>query len=214
MVLSAGVACLALIGAKIGLRTAVLNRCEGGEGLTNVIVLFPKIEDAKNIRNLLVRHGFQVPAVCSTGAMALAHANDLSDGIVVCGYKYPDMLYSELKADLPPHFEMLLVASQRVVSEVERDIMCVTMPIKVQDLLNTLEMMSANIARRRKKRRSQPAARSEEDKQVLWEAKTLLMERNSMTEEEAHRYIQKCSMDSGTNLVETAQMVLSMMNFS
>jgi AmiR/NasT family two-component response regulator len=32
-----------------------------------------------------------------------------------------------------------------------------------------------------------------------------------MTEEEAHRYLQKTSMDSGTNLVETAQMVLSMM---
>ena len=29
---------------------------------------------------------------------------------------------------------------------------------------------------------------------------------------EAHRYIQKCSMDSGTNMVETAQMILSMMN--
>ena len=34
------------------------------------------------------------------------------------------------------------------------------------------------------------------------------MERNHMTEEEAHRYLQKTSMDSGTNLVETAQMLL------
>ena len=51
------------------------------------------------------------------------------------------------------------------------------------------------------------------DRKVLEEAKALLMERNGMTEEEAHRYIQKCSMDSGTNLVETAEMVLSMMKF-
>ena len=36
------------------------------------------------------------------------------------------------------------------------------------------------------------------------------MSRNHMTEEQAHKYIQKCSMDSGTNLVETAQMVLAM----
>ena len=33
---------------------------------------------------------------------------------------------------------------------------------------------------------------------------------NHMTEEEAHRYIQKCSMDSGTSLTETAEMVISM----
>ena len=32
-----------------------------------------------------------------------------------------------------------------------------------------------------------------------------------MTEEEAHRYIQKSSMDSGTGMTETAQMILSIM---
>ena len=36
------------------------------------------------------------------------------------------------------------------------------------------------------------------------------MEKNSCTETEVHRYVQKQSMDSGTNLVETAQMVLDM----
>ena len=38
-----------------------------------------------------------------------------------------------------------------------------------------------------------------------------MMERNRMTEPEAHKYLQKCSMDSGTNLVETAQMVLTLL---
>ena len=182
--------------------------------MTKIIVLFPKIEDAKNIRNLLVRHGFQVPAVCTTGAQALASANGLGDGIVVCGYKYPDMIYSELQSCLPSHFEMLLVASQRVWSECSgTGVVCVTMPLKVHDLLNTLEMMAAGIERKRKKRRQIPRERSTEDKQVIQDAKALLMERNGMTEEEAHRYIQKCSMDSGTNMVETAEMVLSMMRF-
>ena len=36
------------------------------------------------------------------------------------------------------------------------------------------------------------------------------MEKNQMTEEEAHRYIQKISMDSATNLVETAEMILEL----
>lgn len=29
-----------------------------------------------------------------------------------------------------------------------------------------------------------------------------------MTEPEAHRYLQKCAMDSGTKIVETAEMVI------
>ena len=47
---------------------------------------------------------------------------------------------------------------------------------------------------------------------LINEAKALLMERNNMTESEAHRYIQKCSMDSGTNLVETSQMIISLIH--
>ena len=38
------------------------------------------------------------------------------------------------------------------------------------------------------------------------------MDRNNMTEADAHRYLQKCSMDSGTNMVETAQMIMSLIN--
>ena len=32
-----------------------------------------------------------------------------------------------------------------------------------------------------------------------------------MTEPEAHKYLQKCSMDNGTNMVETAQMILTLL---
>ena len=106
---------------------------------------------------------------------------------------------------------MLLLASARVCAEcADPDIICVTMPLKVQDLMSTLEMMCMNQMRRRKRLRSVPKERSESEKRILREAKAVLMERNRMSEEEAHRYIQKCSMDSGTSLVETAQMVLTM----
>ena len=104
---------------------------------------------------------------------------------------------------------MLLLASPRVCEECrDQDIIRVSMPLKVQDLMSTLEMMCANQARKRKK--GKPRQRSEEEQKILWEAKAVLMERNHMTEEEAHRYIQKCSMDSGNSLMETAQMVISM----
>lgn len=87
-----------------------------------------------------------------------------------------------------------------------------TRPLKVHDLLSTLNMMLQAIERRRKKRNAKPKARSEKEQALLREAKVLLMNRNNMTEDEAHHYLQKCSMDSGTNMVETAQMVLSVMS--
>ena len=84
------------------------------------------------------------------------------------------------------------------------------MPLKVHDLLETVSMMVETMERRKRKRRTQPRERNPEEQKIILEAKHLLMERNNMTEEEAHRYIQKSSMDSGTNLLETSQMVLTM----
>ena len=141
----------------------------------------------------------------------LNYIDTMNDGIIISGYRFPDMYYLDLKHSLTPGFDMLLMASQRVCGEcMDHETVCVTMPLKVQDLISTVEMMCMNQARRRKKLRSRPKQRTEEEKKILWEAKAVLMERNHMTEEEAHRYIQKCSMDSGTSLIETAQMVLSM----
>lgn len=179
--------------------------------MTNMIVVLPKIEDGKNVRNLLVRNGFKVTGVCTTGTQAISQADELNDGIVICSYKMTDMLYSELYELLPAGFEMLLMASRRYLSEcLDNDIVCLEMPLKTHDLLSTVGMMAENIERRRRKQKAKPKERNMEEAAIIKEAKRLLMERNNMTEEEAHRYIQKCSMDSSTNMVETAQMVLAM----
>lgn len=181
--------------------------------MTNVIVAFSKPDDAKNIRNILVKHGFAVAAVCTFGAQAISSADELGSGIVVCGCKFADMVYNELYECLPPGLRMLLVASPAQWSgDAPEDIVCLGLPLKVHDLVSTLEMMTESITRSRKRRRSQAKARSNEEQELITQAKALLMDRNHMNEMEAHRYIQKCSMDSGTNMVETAQMIMSLIN--
>jgi response regulator NasT len=122
------------------------------------------------------------------------------------------MMYEELYEYLPPGFQMLLIASASSVLEKEVDnLVCLSLPLKVHSLLETVEMMEYSITLGRKKRRSRPKERSQEERQVLDRAKGILMERNGLSEEEAHRYIQKRSMDNGTGLVETAGMILSLM---
>ncbi|MCD2492114.1 ANTAR domain-containing protein [Lacrimispora sp. NSJ-141] len=180
--------------------------------MANIIVVFPKAEDAKNIRNILTRNGFNVTAVCTTGAQVLNYTDSLNDGVVVCGYRFADMRYAELYDYLPDGFQMLLVASQQYWGECTADnLVCVSMPLRLHDLIDTLTMMEETLVRRRRKLRECPRQRSAEDKEAILKAKEVLMERNNMTETEAHRYIQKCSMDSGTNMAETAQMILSIM---
>lgn len=169
------------------------------------------MENAKSIKSILVKSGFRVSAMCVAGTQVLQHADILEEGIVVCAGRLQDMMYTQLREILPPHFKMLVVSSANQQEEGTRDnVIFLTMPLKVHELVSTLEMMLGDLVRRRKKKPG-PPKRSEKDRQMIQKAKEVLMARNHMTEEEAHRYMQKSSMDSGTGLVETAQMILSMM---
>lgn len=180
--------------------------------MPSIIIAFPKLDDAKLIKNILVRNGYEVNALCTTGAQAVSMANALDGGIVLCGYRLPDMHYSEIYNYLPKGYEMLLMATPAKLSEcANHDIVCLSMPLKAHDLVNTVAMMFAGCCRRNKKEQEKPKQRSEQDKATILKAKLLLMDRNHMSEEEAHRYLQKTSMDSGTNMVETAEMILSLM---
>ena len=179
--------------------------------MTNIIVVFAKMDDARSIKNILVKNGFGVTAVCTSGAQALGYADEFHDGIVIAGYRLADMICVEVKENLPKGFEMVVMASQRVLTDVQGSgIIGLAMPLKVHELVNTVDMLSQGIVRRRKKRREKPMVRDEKEAAVIESAKQLLITRNHMTEEAAHRYLQKHSMDNGTSMVETAQMVLAL----
>lgn len=180
--------------------------------MTNIFVVLPKLEDSKNIKNLLVRSGIPVTMACATGAQAISQADGLNDGIIICSYQMADMIYMRLRECVAPGFELLMLASPHIIEEelTGTDMVCLPMPLKAYDLVNTVGMLVNNVERRRKRLRAKPRERDEAQLQNIKKAKTILMDRNHMTEDEAHRYIQKCSMDSGTNMAETAQMILSM----
>lgn len=178
----------------------------------NIIVAFSKPQDGRNIRNILVKHGIQVTASCTSGAQVLASTDDLRSGIVVSGYRFGDMTCRQLADQLPPGFDLLLIASpSRWSGEAMGRIVCLPAPFKMGDLVSTVRMIEQTQAeKRRRMRRQPPQKRREEDQKAIDTAKAILMERNRMTEPEAHKYLQKCSMDSQVSLIEAAQMVISL----
>lgn len=178
---------------------------------SNIIVAFPRLDDARNLKNILVRSGFSVAALCNTGAQVLSYADGLSSGIIISAYKLPDMLFFEIKEFMPKDFEMLVLASKQRLKECQGDgVMALPMPFAIGDFLDTVSMLATAVDKKRKLAKKLPKIKSEEEKQLIEQAKILLMERNNFTENEAHKFMQKCSMDSGTNIVESAKMVLTM----
>ncbi len=175
-----------------------------------IIVVLPKIENAKKIAKILQTHRFQNVLACSSAALALQTAVENDCGLVISGYHLKDMYYMELAQNLPRYFELVLIGSASTVSDAASGILSLTLPLKVYDLVNTVEMVLGQVEHQAKKGKK-TKVRSEREENYIRNAKFLLMERNRLTEEEAHRYVQKCSMDNGTNMVETAQMILTLM---
>ena len=172
--------------------------------MSSIVIALPKIEDARKIRSVLECHGLAVASVCSTASNALSSASELGNGVLICGHRLPDMNYLDLAECMPRDFEMLLLASARVICEVP-------MPMKASDLINTVNMILMQQERKRCKGKKKPKLRSEKEQNYISNAKMMLMQRNHLSEDDAYRYIQKSSMDSGTNMVETAQMLLMLL---
>lgn len=176
--------------------------------MLSIIVAFPNIDDANKIKSLLIRRGYDVAMTSNNATQVINAVNQLGAGIVLCGSRLKDMPYQDMYNLLPDTFSMILMASMDKLADCYNDnIVCVPMPLKMNELIKALDM-AASMYRKRRKKDKKPAARSEKDKQIIAEAKELLINNHGMTEEEAHRYIQKISMDSGNSMSETAQMVL------
>lgn len=177
-----------------------------------VVVALPKAEIAKKIRGVLVSHGFDNVVCVATAAAALMEIGRDTCGVVISGYKLPDMYYRQLSESLPKYFELLFIGSADMVKSEGSGILALSLPLRARDLVNTVEMMLSQQQRRLKKDKRKPKTRTWQEENFIGNAKLLLMERNHLSEPDAHRYIQKCSMNNGTNMVETAQMILTLLN--
>ena len=117
-----------------------------------------------------------------------------------------------ITSGLPQSFEMLVLTTGRHPVEETAHIRTLSLPLKVQELLEQVRAMEEMFEWQRRKRRGRKSERNERQNQIISRAKAQLMEKKEISEAEAHRYLQKYSMESGNSLTETAQMILEMMD--
>ncbi len=178
--------------------------------MSSIIIVLPKLEEAKKIQKILNSHGYDEVFAYSTAAMALQAVGNMDAGVVISAYKLSDMFYLDLKDSLPKSFELILLGSATAVAAAGTGTLSLSTPLKLGDLINTVDMVLRQ-AERKYKKNKKPVRRTWQEENYIKNAKYLLMERNHLSEEEAFRYIQKRSMDNSTNMVETAQMILTLM---
>ena len=155
---------------------------------------------------LLESGGYACAGTYFSGADVIRAARKLGSAIVVCGFKLRDMTATDLAADLRGTAVLLVVSSAVNLDMCEgENLYKLATPAARSDFFASLDMLRRF---EEKNLHHPPPKRKEEEQKLIRTAKELLMDVNRMTEAEAHRFLQKRSMDSGMKLAEMAQYII------
>ncbi len=195
--------------------------------MRSLIIAYPEHEMAHKIRLAMLSRGLPVQGIAVSGSQVLQLANQCPDGgVIICPFRFPDMSASEIMNLLPDQFDMLVLVTARQQSSVYGNgIFTLAQPFTAADVG---EAATGLLEFRRPTGMAQPTepifyhrnrlgpapdekpahGRNDDEQQIIAQAKELLMNRKHLSEQEAHRFLQKRSMESGIRIVELAKRLL------
>ena len=154
-----------------------------------------------------VRRPRAPPGCCFSGAEAIRTVRKLGSAVVICGFQLRDMTAELLAADLPGIAPVLVLSSPADLDLCEgENLVKLPVPATRAEFFASVELCARGALTAPPPAHPSPA--SAEEQHLIRRAKALLMEVNRMSEAEAHRFLQKYSMDAGAKLAETARLIL------
>ena len=173
--------------------------------MEKVIVAFESRRVGARIRDILESRGIAEGMICNSGAQLRWMANKLHSSVVVCGYKLGGETAEEVFQDLPPYCTMLLLAEQSYLDLIwNTEIFRLAIPVSRGELAAAVRML---VQLGRRTEHVMPP-RCSEDTAPIQQAKQFLMQQYGLTEENAHHFLQKKSMDTGMKMAQVARLVL------
>ena len=176
--------------------------------MTRIVVAFIKEELQRKTQRLLASEGLEIAAVCASGAEVIRTVRQMGSAAVICGFRLRDMTADVLAADLRGLAAVMAVAKASYLELCGgENLFKLPVPASRAEFIATLNLMldfeAAHL-------RHPASGRREEERRAntIGQAKELLMDVNRMTEEEAHRFLQKRSMERGIRMAEAARWVI------
>lgn len=174
--------------------------------MSRIIVAFERQSSCEKLQRLVESSDGFSCVLCRSGAQVRRAAQKLRPEIVVCGFKLADESCEAVYYDLPPACSMLMLAAPANLALCEAgEILKLPTPVSRPELLSSLRMLSRLSRAQARQSQESPAA---DERELAAEAKARLCARFTMTEAQAHRFLQKKSMDAGLKLAQTAKLVL------
>ncbi len=192
--------------------------------MRSIILTFANPEAAIRVKKVLIGAGLPVGQTCASGAALLQLAmSNQAGGVVILPSRLPDISVPELLSRLPDTFDLLVLQTPGMMADYDQLPGLTFLNTPIASALLT-EMVISLLQTRRpsgysslgrilavKERSSEevpPPKRSAEDEALLRAAKDILMKTQGLTENQAHRRLQKRSMESGARLIDVARQTI------
>ncbi len=177
--------------------------------MRKIIIAFESAANSAKVQEIIENAGVASCVVCRSASEVKRAVHKQRLDTIICGFKLREESCEQLYQDLPDDCIMMMIGPQSRLELCETDgIFKLPAPVTRGDLLASVRML-LQFQQQRVPRQGGYPERSEEDKSLVAQAKAVLMDRHGMTEDEAHRFLQKQSMNHGAKLADTARMVLS-----
>ncbi|MBQ8161749.1 MAG: ANTAR domain-containing protein [Clostridia bacterium] len=167
------------------------------------IVIASVSDDARDqLSGLLSASGFSVYRTCASGSEVRRALHDCDDGILVQLSSLPDALTDDLQSDFGDHIRILFIARPPVLDACESpSVFRLPLPSSMQAIQGAVDMLS-------QMQRMEMPRRMKEEKELVDRAKRLLMEREELSEPQAHRAMQLYCMSHSMKMTDYARQLL------
>lgn len=167
--------------------------------LKSVIIAFPNKNTALQIRAVLEEYGIYVSHICATGASVLSIASEMNGGVIVCAAILRDSSAQFLSERLGAGFDIVAL-SKGGKQNYLGNFISLPMPLDKDEFCSTVAVLVSS--------RSSFSNRKKADDDYISNAKAILMNINEMTEMQAHKYLQKKSMQQGRKIADVAKDII------
>jgi len=178
--------------------------------MKGIIIACPNADNAGKLRSLISENGYPVTGVCASGSQAIRLSQQMDGGVIVCTHRLSDMMAADLASLLPVDYDILILLNRnQSVDRYSTNILTLPVSIKKTELFHSIDMLlqTSSYSSGPETVQEKPV-RSDCEKQEIENAKQKLIDHYLMTEPEAHRFLQKRSMDSGSKLIDMARLIL------
>ena len=170
--------------------------------MARIVIMGASDTSRAQLSRLLASSGHKVFRACATDGELRRTLSECEDGVVVFSGGTQSGLPDDIAADFTDRFQLLLIARPEALAACEsRAVFKLAYPCPGSAVIGAIEMLSQLHAMRL-------PHRSGQERDLVEDAKRLLMERHRIDEPEAHRRMQQYAMRHGMKMTDYAAVLL------